>query len=33
MATISGTTIDPSPDDDDDEISEPERRDEINDSK
>ena len=33
MATISGTTIDPTPDDEDDEIPEHEKRDEINDSK
>jgi hypothetical protein len=33
MATISGTTVDSNPDDDDEEISEHEKKDEINDSK
>jgi hypothetical protein len=33
MATISGSTIDPTPDDDDDDLPESERRDEINDSE
>lgn len=33
MATISGTTIDPTPDDEDEEIPEHEKKDEINDSK
>lgn len=32
MATISGTTIDPTPDDEDEEIPEHEKRDEINDT-
>lgn len=33
VSTIQGSTVDPTPDDDDEEISEPERKDEINDSK